>query len=290
MRRRSWPSCTACVICLVLSTGRTRGRLAFTEPRCAGVHASGTAGRQGRRGHQDRARFARRLAIAFGLSLRLRTRRDPGGLARRTGPVPAVIAGLRLANRGAGGSGADPRRERRDGLIDHCVGFGSVPAPPQGVAKNTHGSRLHSRYEARRGQIPLKPRPLLAELSDPGIPRIGGRPAARTGQGGIRTGVAGPPPVHDMAGVQTLPAKDFALFAGFGRVIRSQHLELVIGGEAPPPVPPRGSRLRLSRSDQSHRRRRRPAIGRGSHHFPHVSNIYGANASNVYSQPIFGHP
>ena len=161
-----------------------------------------------------------------GMRDRLRPRR------RRAGPVPAVVAGLRRTHRGARRPGAGPRRQRGDRVVGHGV------RPRLGVL--ALGERLqerlqfclHIHHEAGLGQLLLQPRLLLAQPRRSARPadRAAGRPRGRA-SAGQRPGVAGPPPLHDVAGIQALPAQDRALLTRLRRVIGGQDLQLVLRGE-----------------------------------------------------------
>jgi len=78
---------------------------------------------------------------------------------------------------------------------------------------------------------------LFLQPGDLRIPRISRRPAARAARPGQQAGIPGPPLVHDVTGIQALPAQDRAFLTRPRRVIRGEHIQFVLRGERPPAGP-----------------------------------------------------
>src|SRR5207302_11322217 len=122
-------------------------------------------------------------------------------------------------------------------------------------------------------------------------PPLSPSPPRARGHPGHRARIPGPTPLHNMAGIQALPAQQRTLLTLGGRVIRREDLQLVLRGKRPPPSPRGHLRIGTFPSSARHPpqnlRSRAPGRAwspswscRGSlHPRPRVTNYQGAGAS-----------
>ena len=217
------------------------------------------------------------------------------------GPAPAAaVAG----SAGAAGS-SRPARRRPPGRRRARRPRGASSAIAVSVTASTSARCPRSRRASPRARAVLPahpprsgpwpaPAPVAASRPPGGRsarPRVAPLTAARRGQPGQRAGVAGPPPLHDVAGVQALPAQQRALLPIRGGVVGGQDLQLVLRGERPPPGPLGHLRIGTFRSSSRHptrifdpgrsdqRGHLARHLGEALHPRPRVTNCQGAGAS-----------
>ncbi len=102
---------------------------------------------------------------------------------------------------------------------------------------------LARRPRSGPGQLLLQLSLLLLQTGDPFLLRVAPWPPPWNAQPGQGAGVTGPAPVHDMAGVQALPAQHRTLLTVGRRVVGRQHRQLVLRGESPASGPLRHLRI-----------------------------------------------
>ena len=87
---------------------------------------------------------------------------------------------------------------------------------------------LRFHHEAGLGQLLLQSLLLSLQSSNLLVAFVAGFAATHRRQRGRRAGVTGPPPRHDVAGVQALAAQQGTLLAVGGCVVGGQDLQLVL--------------------------------------------------------------
>src|SRR3954453_23908910 len=187
-----------------------------------------------------RRRRTGRCAAARGwLGARPRSAPEAGGDPAAGSDPSAAVAGS-----GGGGGGSrsaprpGPRRRRarppgvpvrRSRCRSWCRPRLGVPALGERLQERVQFC-LHFHHEAGLGQLLLQSLPLGLQGSDLLVALVAGFTATRRRQRGRRAGVTGPPPRHDVAGVQALTAQQGTLFAVGGGIVGGQDLQLVLRG------------------------------------------------------------
>ena len=178
------------------------------------------------------------------------------GLGQRPGlvavPVPDRRPAAAVAGSGGAAGSSRPAPRRRTSQAARTPTSGASSAIAVSVTASTSARCPRSRRASPRARAVLPahpprsgpwpaPAPVAASqlakraiCSSRGSRRL---TATRRGQRGQRAGVTGPPPLHDVAGVQALTAQQGTLLAVGGGVVGGQDLQLVLRGERAPPGP-----------------------------------------------------
>ena len=121
-----------------------------------------------------------------------------------------------------------------DSLVGHGVDLGSGSALSESVSKSACSFAWTSTTKRVLASSCSSCR-FLFKVGDLLGLRVAPLTSARNGQPSQRAGVTGPPPRHDVAGVQALPTQQRTLAAIGSGVVGGQDLQLVLRSERPAP-------------------------------------------------------